>query len=496
MYYQYRIDSKLSPMNRIAFLISFISFASIGQSVTLSGLAPSYVGQNIEVYEIEDYFSMKQRLVTSTTVDSDSTFSISLNSPYFQKVIIKANNNSGFLYIQPDAEYKLFIPGKNKYDPVRQSGNQIEIGFLSLDSIDINYKILSFQRWIDNFIGNNYYLRNKDAATYVENLDRFKENVEKAYKLDTSLFFKTYVKFTIAGLDNVNHSAERNRYEKHDFYIKHTSVQYHNDAYMEYVIKFYQEMIPRLSAETNEAVYTGVLQSSPTEVMKALSTEYTMINLRIREMMMLNGLSEMYFSDRFPQTNILSILDSVANRSLFKANSIIAKNLKDRLTQLVPGGPAPTFVLMEDGKETKTLLGYEGRYVYLHFLHPNRIENIKELPLLEKIQEEYKDYVDFITIYEARDSIDTNFLKQVEALNWDVYAISKGNSIWEKYRVEAYPQYVLIDGTATIVSSPALGPTPDGQYRTIDKSFFYIKKEVDAMNDPGRGQYDGIRGDN
>ena len=109
----------------------------------------------------------------------------------------------------------------------------------------------------------------------------FKTNVEKAYKQDTSQFFKTFVRFTIAGLDNVNHSAERNRYEKHDFYIKHTPVQYHNDAYMSYVVKFYQEMIPRLSAATNEAVYTGVLKSSPTEVMKALGTEYTMINLRV-----------------------------------------------------------------------------------------------------------------------------------------------------------------------------------------------------------------------
>ncbi len=483
-------------MYRIVFLISFIAFSSIGQTVTLTGIAPNYVGQDIEVYEIEDYFSMKQRLITSSTVNPDSSFSITLSSPYLQKVIIKVNNNSGFLYIQPDAHYNLFIPEKNKYDPVRQNGNQIEIGFLSLDSTDINYKILGFQRWVDNFIGNNYYLRTKDASTYVENLDRFKENVQKAYTPDTSLFFKTYVRFTIAGLDNVNHAAERNRYEKHDFYIKHTPVQYHNDAYMQYVIKFYQELIPRLSAATNEDVYTGVLQSSPTEVMKALGTEYTMINLRIREMIMLNGLSEMYFSDRFPQTNIISILDSVSERSLFAANTIIATNLKDRLTQLVPGGPAPAFVLTQDGQETKTLLGFKGRYVYLHFLDPNRIENIKELPLLEKIQEEYKDYVDFVTIYEEKDSIDTNLLKQVRALNWNVYAISKGNSIWDKYRIESYPQYILIDGTATIVSSPALGPTPDGQYRTIDKTFFYIKKQIDLENKPKPGEYDGINGHN
>ncbi|MFT5860033.1 MAG: hypothetical protein ACI865_002141 [Flavobacteriaceae bacterium] len=482
-------------MYRIAFLLSFATFTATGQSVTVSGLAPSYVGQDIEIYEIEDYFSMKERFITSTTVEKDSSFSLSLSSPYIQKIIIKAGINKGFLYIQPDTKYRLFVPEKNKYDPYRQNGNQIEIGFLSLDSTDVNYKILGFQRWIDHFVGNNYYLRSKDAVTYVAHLDTFKLNVEKAYKADTSLFFKTYVRFTIAGLDNVNNAAERNRYEKHDFYIKHTQVQYRNDAYMDYLIKFYQEMIPRLPSKTNQAVYDGVLQGSPSLVMKALGTEYTMINLRIREMMMINGLSEMYFSDEFPQTNILSILDSVANRSLFKSNAIIAKNLRDRLTELVPGGPAPTFVLSQTGKETKTLLGYQGKYVYLHFLDPNRIENIKELALLENIQKEYKDYVDFVTIYKEADSLDTAYLKQVKALDWDVYELSKGNSIWGKYRVESYPQYVLIDGTGTIVESPALGPTPDGQYRTIDRTFFYIKKKVDQENEPANTPYDGIRGE-
>lgn len=482
-------------MHRIAFLLSFTAFALTGQSVTISGLAPSYIGQEIEIYEIEDYFSMKERLVTTTTVYTDSSFSVSLSSPYIQKIVLKAGNNSGFVYIQPDSKYHLFVPAMNKYDPYRQNGNKVEIGFLSLDSTDINYKILGFQRWMDHFVGNNYYLRTKDADSYVEHLDIFKTNVEKAYKADTSLFFKTYVRFTIAGLDNVNNAAERNRYEKHDFYIKHTHVQYHNDAYMNYLINFYQEIIPRLYGETNQAVYDGVLQGSPSLVMKALSTEYTMINLRIREMMMLNGLSEMYFSDEFPQTNILSILDSVADRSMFKANAIIAKNLHDRLTELVPGGPAPAFVLSQKNKETKTLLGYQGKYVYLHFLDPNRIENIKELALLKNIQSQYKDYVDFVTLYKEADSLDTNYLKQVQELDWDVYELSKGNSIWKKYRVESYPQYVLIDGTGTIIESPALGPTPDGQYRTIDKTFFYIKKKVDEENDPKSGPYDGIRGE-
>lgn len=481
-------------MYRIAFLISFMTFSVTAQSVTVSGIAPSYVNQDIEIYEIEDYFSMKERLVASTKVNADSTFSVVISSSYIQKIVIHAADNSGFLYVQPNSRYNLYIPEKNKYDPYRQNGNNIEIGFRELDSTDINYKILGFQRWIDDFIGNNYYLATRDPVIYVERLDKFKTNVEKAYTSDTSYFFKTFVRFSIAGLDNVNHGAERNRYEKHDFYLKNTPVQYHNDAYMEYIADFYQQMIPRLSNKANEQVYIGVLKSSPTVVMKGLASEYTLVGLRMREMIMLKSLSEMYETKRFPQTNILTILDSVSNHSLYKTNEIIAKNLRDRLTQLVPGVIAPDFVLSESGKETKTLGAYRDKYVYLHFIDPNRKENIKELDLLKSVHSDYKDYVQFVTLYRQADSLDTNNLNLIKELDWDVYELTRGNSIWKNYRIESYPNYILIDATGNIVASPALGPTPDGQYQTIDKTFFYIKKRVDLANEPEKGIYDGIDG--
>ena len=44
------------------------------------------------------------------------------------------------------------------------------------------------------------------------------------------------------------------------------------------------------------------------------------------------------------------------------------------------------------------------------------------------------------------------------------------------YKIESYPQYTLIDPTSHIVASPALKPTPNGQYETIDLTFFHLKK--------------------
>lgn len=481
-------------MNRLILFVLLLTGFAHAQTVTISGIAPSYLGKEIEVYEIEDYFSNTERLIASATVEADSSFSLKFSSPITRKVAVKGMNNKGYMYVQPEGKYNIFVPEKDKFDPYKPTGNSIEIGFLSLDSTDINYKLLGFQRWMDRFIGINFHLRSYDNVLFNERLETFKTNVEKAYASDTSQFLKTYIRFSIASLDNIEHGAARNRYEKHDFYIKQSKVAYQNDAYMAYISDFYQELIPRLSNETNQAVYVGVLKSSPTEIMRALGREYTLINMRIREMVMIKALADEYHSSDFPRTNILTILDSVANGSLFEANAIIAKNMRDRLTQLVPGAKAPDFVLAQQGQTTKTLYTFNGKYLYLHFIDPNNQQSIKELDLLKATHEKFSDYIQFVTIYRDVDGIEEEPLQKVQQLPWDVYGIASGNSLWKNYRIEAFPHFVLIDATGNIVASPALAPTPNGQYETIDKTFFAIKKLVDHENRAPVNQYDGIRG--
>lgn len=481
-------------MHKIVFLLLLLSGSTFAQTVTISGIAPAYVGKDIEIYEIEDYFSNSERLLNAVKVEADSTFSIRIAFSSVQKIAIKGLNNKGYIYVQPNAKYNIIVPEKDEFDPYRPTGNMIEIGFVDLDSTDINYKILGFQRWIDRFIGLNFHLRTYDQVLFSQRLDGFKTNVEKAYKADTSEFLKTYIRFSIANLDNIEHGAARNRYEKHDFYIKHTPVYYQNDAYMSYIGNFYQEMIPRLSETANQAVYMGVLRNSPTEIMNALGSEYTLINLRIREMVMIKALADEYHSNTFPKTNILSVLDSVENHSLFKANAIIAKNIKKRLTDLVPGSKAPDFVLNGQGKETKTLYSFRDKYLYFHFVDPNNQDSQKELELLEGLHDLYSPYVHFVTIYRLNDSLQEQGVKRVNSLPWTVYGLDAGNSLWKNYQIEAFPNYILIDATGNIVASPALGPTPNGQYETIDRTFFSIKTVIDEENRAKPTEFDNLNG--
>lgn len=461
------------------FLFLLTSVHLCAQSVSISGTAKGYESNEIELFQIDDYISMRESRIATTKVDEEGRFSFAVDVAETRKLIIQSNKNIGYLYAQSGGVYEVNFPKSNKYSPTTSAGTEVEMTFFNLDTNDINYKVLRFNRWVDDFLGSSYRLISSDPVAFISRLERFRTNVKKVYEKDSlDVFFQTYVKFTIAKLDNIPSIAERNQYEKHDFYLKYSPVMYQNDAYMDYFNSFYNKLVSRLGSKMNNAFYQSVIKSSPTLAINALGKEYTLINLKIREMAMIKALSECYFSPDFPQTNILTMLDSLGNKCLFKENEVIAKNVKYRLTHLTAGSIAPDFVLSQSGKSTKTILAYRKKYLYLHFIRPDMESAMKELPLLKEIYERYGDEVEFVTVYDASVSAKEENIQALENLPWDVFATKKGNSIWSKYEVKSFPHYCLIDREGIVVDSPALAPTPNPLYKTIDFTFYQIKKRL------------------
>lgn len=457
----------------IGLFISLSAFAA-AQTVEITILAPDFVNKEVRVQGIQDYLSDLETTITAATVREDSSCTVRFEIEETQKIILRSENSFGYMYVEPGGNYKVYFPSVNPGNPKSASSNLVELAFIDLSKHDVNYKILSFQRWQDEYVSRYYYLRGKDPKLFAEKLDTFKIYVEKAYANDSSVFFLNYVKFSMAQLDDIQFAASRNRYEKYDFYLKKSPVFYHNDLYMQYVESFYKNLVPRMSVQTNNAVYLAVLKSSPTAVMKAYGTEYTTQNLQLRELVMIQNLCEEFYRDDFPQTNILTILDSLSERALFKEHRIIAKNMRFRLLQLLPGSKVNPFFLSDSSGIVATSSDFYGKYLYLHFFDGSAVECLRELDLLEKLHEEYKEHVNIV-------SVDLNASKsQPYRLPWKIYPISENQHLRTYFEVKSVPHYVLIDAQGYLVSSPALRPTPNRQYETIDKTFFYIRKNREA----------------
>jgi hypothetical protein len=259
---------------------------------------------------------------------------------------------------------------------------------------------------------------------------------------------------------------------------------------MNYIASFYENIFSRLEMEVNNRVYLGVLKNSPSLIMRALGDEYTLRptvvknpttamkpgNTKLRELIMIKGLGEVFYSGEFPQTNIISVLDSVANHSLFKSNGVVAKNMIYRLTELVPGSKAPDFVIKNQLGESVSLRNYSKKHLYIHFFDPSTRESAKDLELMLPIYAKYKGDVNFISVFVKNDKLTKKQLETVKTLPWETFEIDADDPILKAYHIESLPLFVLLDAYGYVVSIPALGPKPNGQYLTIDKIFFDIKK--------------------
>ncbi len=459
-----------------------ISFGQTKAVTEIVGYAPAYVGKEIEIYQILDFFTMREEKIASSKVNEDSTFTLNFFLDKTKKLKVYCNNNGADILCEPSAKYKVFMPDRNKYDPYRPAGNYIEFTFYDLLKEDINYKILGFDRGLDQFLGRYYTRKNMEATYFANRLDSLKMDLEKLYKNDTAdVLFNYHRKYSVARLEDLRFLGARNRFEKYDFFIKNNAVNIESEAYSEYIKNFYSKLMFNVSSEINQSIFSAIVKGSPTALSKSMGAEYTLKgNLKLRELVMVKILGDFFYEKDFPKTNILSILDSVSNFGAFPENRMIAKNMLFRLTQLQVGMKAPDFSILENEKLTQ-LSTFSGKHTYFIFAKKSSVESQKQLELLSPLYTKYAKYINFVLFISKETSEDKEVLEKMKNdFPFTTIIIAENDPIIKQYQVAKYPDYVLIDAAGYIVSAPALGPIPNGQYETIEKTFFQIQKQIET----------------
>lgn len=466
---------------------------TIGQDRAMNkieGYAPDYVGKTVTVYEIDDFLTKMETKIAETKVKADSTFELVFFNDDLQKVKVTFNKDYLYMYLAPEGNYDLAVQSPRGSEGKSSIGSDVNYFFSGLDSTDINYKIIFLENKIIQFLDKHYNHRNRTSQVFVGKLDTFKLELQNEYAEDSSKYFKDYVRFAVASLDDLYFLGNRNRYEKYDFYLKKNSVLYENDRYMEYVLKYYDKYVSQMSKDANDAFYKGIVRSSPTVLMNTLSKDYALENVRLREFVLLKMLSDIYRQPAYPQTNIETILDSLSSHALFEAHRPIAKNLLFRLNELLPGAPMPDFVLKTNRRKlTKTDL--KGKHTYIHFMEEGSKMSENDYDLLKRLHKKYSAYINFLTVVVSDDdeliSDPTPYIKK-HNIPWEIAIISEKESLLKRLNIQAKPHYIFIDSYGYVVASPALSPRPNNEYESIERSMYGVMKirEAEKNNERNR----------
>ncbi|MCB9224813.1 MAG: TlpA disulfide reductase family protein [Crocinitomicaceae bacterium] len=465
--------------NVIAFLLLQVTFLSHAYEIV--GYAPAYVGEKVTLYTYQDYITMtRMKLGEGQVSAKDSLFHIDLKVGTTIQGIIEIGNTEAPLYLAPNTSYDIYFP-KVQGQPISFQNQYTDIVFFGLDTTDINYRILQYNLWFDTYIA--YHEREIARGQFMAYLDTFMIYAADAYKDVQDEYFITYVRYNIGELQQSfgGNSKGANRMGTYINFIEPFPVYYENDQYMRFFKSFYSKDFsdypPDMLAEINMAIYNA----SPTRLMTALKKDIFLSKPEIREMVMINQLGKQYYERNDTKRPVLMMLDSIANHAKFMVNATIAKNVITYLTSLEPGFPAPVIDLeiAPDNDEHITWKKYEGKFVYLNFFETWNDQSIKEMRIMADLRRDYGPYVEFLSVCtdKKREDFD-KYMKENPDYDWDIVYVGSDSPMKEDYKVQNVPTYFLIDQSGFIAMAPAPTPAPDGEYESIDKTFFYIKRAL------------------
>ncbi len=461
----------------IVILFFALSFAGFSQN-EIVGYAPEFIGQDVTLYTYQDYVTMNRIAIGEGKVrESDSSFTITVETNSTIKGIVEIGRVEASLYIAPKSDYKIYFAGST--EPASYQNSQTNIYFADLDTSDINYMVLQYHQWFETFVAYN----EKPMATggFLAYLDTFKLYAEKAYKDVDDPFFITYVRYDIAEMEQTygGNSNSEQRLQTFLDYIEPFPIYYENDRYMKFMLAFYDKEFREYLPVTEAAIMTAIHRKSPTLLMQTLKSDVFLANPKLRELVMVDKLGKAFYREIHYRPNIIAILDSVSLQAKSQVNSTVARNVKRYITNLEPGYPAPAISLNKSSEEKVTWENYRGKFVYFNFFATWNERSMNDMEIISRLVPKYDEDIAFVSVCTDKDSSTfAAFKKQYPEYEWDIYYVGEDENLMRSFKVTSIPNYYLVDQDGFIFSAPALAPSPNGEYESVEKTLFTIKKAL------------------
>lgn len=458
--------------------------------VTIQGKAKAYKGKELVCTKYMDYLSYELDELGKTTVDKEGNFTMSIPLKESAQIQLHCGGTQGMMYADPNATYNIIVNAPDSTN-VNAYQKSIRIDFDTLLTYDINNLILDFNSRHDDFMFYNFNLVGNELFSH--RLDTFKLYLSKVYKNVKHPYFSNYVAYSVAETEMLGPpKKDETAFLKLVYaqYFLNKPVCYDNDKYMNFFNKFYSDIFKMISVSSEMDLFRAVnYYGSPTRIKQILKKDILLRDDRICELAVLRSLGQEYYNHEFDKTMIIGVLDSIALKTQYVEHKTIAQNIKRRLTYLHNGSMAPEFEFKDTRDSLVTLNKLRGKFVYIMFWSTDNTISLNELKLMKGLHDKYKWDIEFVCINVDEDpKAMKDFLRKNSAYKWTFVYGGNDKHIREKYNVTTLPQFFLVDPEGVLLQAPALRPSPNGTFRSIDETFFYIYKKLHPKKSHMPGQ--------
>ncbi|MES2566321.1 MAG: redoxin domain-containing protein [Bacteroidota bacterium] len=449
-------------------LIIFFIISSVicqAQNITIKGKADaSHIGKEVVLSDFTDYMNYNLIKESIDTVDKDGYFELKLQSKITRPVMISIRNLTGKIYVQPNFVYGIYFPAEDS-SANHQEGTQttVDISVYGKDSTELNALIIDFNTQYNNLFLNTkgYVSPSKINAM----LDTFVNVSKKRYSHIKNPYFKNYLEYSFA---NFYSSTSRSKAFLYKQFIDKKPIQYNNYEYMQFFNAYFKGYLKAFASKKNGGnIYNSINAFADFRDLKNQFKEDKSINNdTIRELVILSGLIDFYYSPDFDKQQVHSVIEQLYRETIYPAHKNIAFTMLQTINQLQPGAPAPDFIANDRAGMKVNLSNYKGKYIYLNFFSSESETSQKEMRKIIDLRKKFNDKITFISVC-LDDSVKSYkaYLKTNPKQDWIILHQAATSSAKQNYNIKTLSGFFFISPQMQLAQSPALIPSEGIEYK-------------------------------
>jgi hypothetical protein len=442
----------------------FQAFAANTATVIITGKAPDYAQNSIQLNRLHDFISEENIKLGDIRFNATGEFSLQFELAETSLCFADFDGYHGMIYLEPGKTYELIFPPKRnltesqKRNPFAKS-EPVWFGILKPDRNELNYQIQKFEQAYT--INENKYFDQIFVNRSKSLVDTVKNILDKEFTKTSQSLFESHKLYRKANLEYALHLGKSAGFM--DAYFSKGDPIYNLAAYSTLFNQVFQDYFIVLTGSANNAEIKSLIQTSALQKLDEYFQKHMHFNKNLSHWVLLKSMKDAYYSKQFSKSSILKMLDQVVNSEWNAYEKETAQLIRSKLVYLSAGTNPPALALKDLKGQNVSFSNYRNSYIYLHFTDPKNTICQQHLNELKTIATHYPDKLIIINVI-PKGSTFTN------SSNWAGIFTTTVNNLEETYKVKTFPNSFLIGKNGRLLLSPAPNPI-DGLDRLLGQIF-------------------------
>lgn len=439
----FRVTRSLS----IALFIGFAAFGWAQRPVTIAGTAPFAKGEEIRLLVFEDLLNRIPTVAASDKIDKNGRFKLTCSTNQIRLAQLAIRTSKAEFFIVPDNTYNFSINVDTVLfqliNPERYGG-YLWITNPAKDTNDLNYKINRFSQYFARAM--NYYGFRVTVDHDITACDTIDLLLHEKFDIQYNPlnFYQSYTYYTCGQIDRVCRSKEQGSFYRK--YFDNDYLLYNNPAYMDLFVESYTGYLYN-SHYISKELLGRTINDEPDylALFNGLGRDPMLANERLRELVIILNLTELFNNEEFDRGNIVKLLQYIKASTHFPEHLVFVDHALERMT--LTAAPSHPLVFKDGKGKKRALKQFEGKDIYVQVFQSDCADCIREMMLIKAFNQKYGDKIQFISLNvdPDRESYEQFLQSYEEMFDWPVLYFD-GNYDWLlENGVETLPEYLIIN---------------------------------------------------